>query len=114
MTLEDRPYLREIQLNRDDIENFEDYPFCIPAVKKMESLEFHPEVIFGVGENGTGKSTLVEAIAVATGSGGTHAGLQLGKLLNKSDIEIISINVCDDAEFFRNRIYDIIKSGRTC
>jgi D-cysteine desulfhydrase len=51
----------------------------------------------------------IDAIAVPTGSGGTHAGLYLGKLLNKSDIDIISINVCDDAEFFRDKIYGIMK-----
>lgn len=74
MSLEDKPYLREIQLKRDDIESFGAYPFCIPAVKELYSLEFHPDVTFFVGENGTGKSTLVEACAVAQGfnpEGGT-------------------------------------------
>lgn len=52
----------------------------------------------------------LDAVAVATGSGGTHAGLLIGKILTKSDIEIFSINVCDDAEFFRNKIYMIIKN----
>jgi D-cysteine desulfhydrase len=52
----------------------------------------------------------LDAVAVATGSGGTHAGLLIGKILSKSDLEIISINVCDDAEFFRNKIYTIISN----
>lgn len=55
------------------------------------------------------KNIPIDAIAVSTGSGGTHAGLLLGKLLKNSDIDIISINVCDDAEFFKDRIYGIIK-----
>ncbi len=74
MNFEDRPYLREIQLKRDDINSFEDYPFSIPAVKELDYLEFHPDVTFFVGENGTGKSTLVEAIAISQGfnpEGGT-------------------------------------------
>ncbi|MCP4974842.1 MAG: AAA family ATPase [Maribacter sp.] len=74
MNFEDRPYLRDIQLKRDDIEEFDEYPFCIPAVKELDHLEFHPDVTFFVGENGTGKSTLVEAIAVSQGfnpEGGT-------------------------------------------
>ncbi len=74
MNFEDRPYLRDIQLKRDDIEDFEEYPFCIPAIKELDHLEFHPDVTFFVGENGTGKSTLVEAIAVSQGfnpEGGT-------------------------------------------
>lgn len=55
------------------------------------------------------KNISIDAIAVSTGSGGTHAGLLLGKLLKNSDIDIISINVCNDAEFFKDRIYGIIK-----
>ena len=65
MNFEDRPYLREILLKRDDVDNFDVYPFCIPAIKELDFLEFHPDVTFFVGENGTGKSTLIEAIVVA-------------------------------------------------
>lgn len=46
----------------------------IEALKTMQSLEFQKNVTFFVGENGTGKSTLLEAIAVAYGfnpEGGT-------------------------------------------
>lgn len=74
MNFEDRPYLREILLKRDDVDNFDVYPFCIPAIKELDFLEFHPDVTFFVGENGTGKSTLIEAIAVSQGfnpEGGT-------------------------------------------
>ena len=51
----------------------------------------------------------IDAVAVSTGSGGTHAGLMIGKLLKNSDVDIISINVCDDAKFFQNKILRIIK-----
>ncbi|WP_271270781.1 AAA family ATPase [Aliamphritea hakodatensis] len=74
MSFEDRPYLKEVQLKRDDVGDFDVYPFCIPAVKELDVLEFHPDVTFFVGENGTGKSTLIEAIAVSQGfnaEGGT-------------------------------------------
>jgi len=50
----------------------------------------------------------VEVIAVASGSGGTHAGLLLGKMITQSEIDIISVNVCDDAAYFRNKIALII------
>lgn len=46
------------------------YPFSIPAVRylqKVDQLELKKPVTFFVGENGTGKSTLIEAIAVAMG-----------------------------------------------
>lgn len=49
------------------------YPFSIPAVRhleKMGSLTLEKPVTFFVGENGTGKSTLIEAIAVAMGFNG--------------------------------------------
>ena len=50
----------------------------LPVVQHLsarKSLEFHAPVTFLVGENGTGKSTLLEAIAVAAGfnaEGGTR------------------------------------------
>lgn len=65
MNFEAKPYLRSIQLKRNEIEDFDEYPFCIPAVRELDYLEFHSDVTFFVGENGTGKSTLVEAIAVS-------------------------------------------------
>lgn len=39
------------------------YPFTIPAIRDLQSLEFRSNVTFFVGENGSGKSTLLEAIA---------------------------------------------------
>jgi predicted ATPase len=69
-----KPYLKEISLKRDLVEDFHAYPFCIPGVRKLKTLKFHPDVTFFVGENGSGKSTLIEAIAVGLGfnpEGGT-------------------------------------------
>jgi len=53
--LEHKPYLREIKLRRADIEDFNIYPFGISGIKGLDSLQFHPDVTFFVGENGTGK-----------------------------------------------------------
>ena len=53
------------------------YPGCLPVVRNlygMGGLSFSSPVTFLVGENGIGKSTLIEAIAVALGfnpEGGT-------------------------------------------
>jgi len=60
-------FLRAIRLNRDEVADWKQYPFAIPAVRKLKRLEFHPAVTFFVGENGSGKSTLLEAIAVRSG-----------------------------------------------
>ncbi|GAB3911548.1 AAA family ATPase [Mucilaginibacter boryungensis] len=43
------------------------YPFNLPFFKTRYELDIHPQVTFLIGENGTGKSTLLEAIAVASG-----------------------------------------------
>ena len=69
-----RGYVRSVQLRRDTVESFEEYPFSIPAVRELDELALNPKVTFLVGDNGTGKSTLIEAIAVAAGfnaEGGT-------------------------------------------
>jgi predicted ATPase len=54
-------------LKRDQVRSFDRYPFSIPAIRDLYTLELHPKVTFLVGENGVGKSTLIEAIAVAAG-----------------------------------------------
>ena len=54
------------------------YVFELPVIKTLDRLgqiKFNKKVTFLVGENGTGKSTLLEAIAVASGfnaEGGTR------------------------------------------
>jgi len=62
-----KPYLRSVSLNREKIAGAAAYPFSIPAVRTLQTLTLHSDVTFLVGENGTGKSTLLEAIAVAWG-----------------------------------------------
>lgn len=67
-------YIRSLSLNRKIIDSFDDYPFNLPAISNLSTLDFHPRVTFIVGENGAGKSTILEAIAVACGfnpEGGT-------------------------------------------
>ena len=43
------------------------FPFDLPVVKEFPELAFESEVTFFVGENGSGKSTILEAIACGIG-----------------------------------------------
>src|SRR5215217_462220 len=44
------------------------YPFDLPVVRTLDEIEFRSPVTFFVGENGSGKSTILEAIAAGAGS----------------------------------------------
>lgn len=67
-------YVSRVSLRRDQVDSFDRYPFYLPAVRSLDSIELHPKITYFVGENGSGKSTLLEAIAVSLGfnaEGGT-------------------------------------------
>lgn len=49
-----------------------------------------------------------DAIVVAVGSGGTYAGLFLAHKAMNHTAQIYGVNVCDDENYFKNRIYDIL------
>jgi len=61
--------LKKISLLRPRVADWSKYPFNIPAIASLESIEINSRVCFFVGENGTGKSTLLEAIASHYGFG---------------------------------------------
>jgi predicted ATPase len=63
----DGAFVRSVVLKRDEVEDFDAYPFSIPAIRALDELRIDPHVTLFAGENGSGKSTLVEAIAVAAG-----------------------------------------------
>jgi predicted ATPase len=42
------------------------YPFAVPTIKNLESLEFSTPITFLVGENGSGKSSFLESLATAS------------------------------------------------
>jgi predicted ATPase len=62
------PYLRRVWLDSSRIADCEAYPFCLPLFSKGDfDLDFDRAVTIIVGENGTGKSTLLEGIATLAG-----------------------------------------------
>lgn len=87
-------FIKEIKYKYKSDEH--QYWHDIPAVKQLDHFEFEKPVTIFVGENGSGKSTIVEAIAVNFGmnpeGGGrnfnfstraTHAGLHDELVLSK-------------------------------
>jgi predicted ATPase len=62
-----KPYLRSVHLKEGFDAN--SYPFTIQSVAHIDNLQFHEDVTFFVGENGSGKSTILEGIAMAMGFG---------------------------------------------
>ena len=63
-TWDARNFLVRATLRREKVPSFADFPFSIPAIGGLDTVEFDHPVTFFVGENGSGKSTLLEAIAV--------------------------------------------------
>lgn len=59
----------------DEVEDRSSFPFTVPSIAGTDSLDLATPVTFFVGENGSGKSTFLEAIAIAAGinpEGGTR------------------------------------------
>jgi len=61
-------HLRTVELRRLGEQTRPDYPFSVPAIAGLTEIEFTTPVTFLVGENGSGKSTFMEALAVAARS----------------------------------------------
>ena len=65
----DGPLLDKVKVSFADTINFKNYPFSLNIIKNLKEIEFPQQVTFFVGENGTGKSTILEAIANKAGFG---------------------------------------------
>jgi predicted ATPase len=61
------PYLRRVWLESERVTDPAAYPFCLPFLQNDFELGFDRAVTIIVGENGMGKSTLLEGIAVLAG-----------------------------------------------
>ncbi len=55
-------YLKRISLVSERVPTFSDFPYSLPFVRGLD-LRFKNAVTYFVGENGSGKSTVLEAIA---------------------------------------------------
>jgi predicted ATPase len=61
--------LKKITLLRERVEDWSTYPFSVPTIASLPEIALNSRVVFFAGENGTGKSTLLEAVAAHYGFG---------------------------------------------
>jgi predicted ATPase len=104
----DTQYIREVYLKKDQISSYDHFPFTLPIIRNLEELIFHPNVTYIIGENGMGKSTLLEGIAIALGfnpEGGT-LNFHFSNYDSHSNLDhylrlVKGVNRAEDSFFFR-------------
>ena len=83
------PFLQRIFLRSDVVLPLDSFPGTLPFVQNLDLRFTHP-VTFFVGENGSGKSTVMEAIAVVCGlppgGGGRNELADLSAPRNQSEL----------------------------
>jgi predicted ATPase len=82
------PYLKRLWLDPSRVDDREAYPFCLPFLHDEFSLSFDRAITIIVGENGTGKSTLLEGIAALSGYDGAGGGKGYRPVDHSSAIEV--------------------------
>ena len=63
------PFLDQVKISFAESTDFAKFPFSLEIIKSLKTIKFPNKVTFFVGENGTGKSTILEAIALNAGFG---------------------------------------------
>ena len=61
------PYLKRVWLDPSRVSDPAAYPFCLPFLQREFDLAFDQAITIIVGENGSGKSTVLEGIAAMAG-----------------------------------------------
>jgi len=87
------PYLKRIWLDPSRITNREAYPFCLPVLRDDFELSFDRAITIIVGENGTGKSTLLEGIAALAGYDEAGGGKGYMPVDHSNAIEVMGGNL---------------------
>jgi predicted ATPase len=83
------PYLRRIWLDPSRIDDRAAYPFCLPFLQDEFELSFDRPITIIVGENGTGKSTFLEGIAVLAGYDEAGGGKGYRPVDHSSALEVM-------------------------
>lgn len=83
-------FINSITIDRPEGQIGERFPFSVPSIRSIDSIELHPKVTFFVGENGSGKSTLLEAIADKLGFSLQGGGRNKNPMLDGYQTELAS------------------------
>lgn len=108
MNLDNKLFVTKVTLEREKIQDFNDYPFNIELIKNFEELELTSPVTFLVGENGVGKSTFIEGLAISLGlnsEGGTQNFMFSTRQTHSILHEFLKVNnfqrICETKFFLR-------------
>ena len=83
------PYLKRVWLDPSGIADRAAYPFCLPFLQDDFELSFDRSITIIVGENGTGKSTFQEGIAVLAGFDEAGGGKGYKPVDHSSALEVM-------------------------
>ena len=73
--MRDKRYINELVFLRERVTDWNEYPYNVPCIQKLTNIRFTSPVTFLFGDNGTGKTTILESIAMLCGlniEGGSH------------------------------------------
>jgi predicted ATPase len=78
------PYLRLVRLDQSLVRDVAVYPYCLPFLRGGFEIEFEKPITIIIGENGTGKSTVLEGIAALAGYDGNRPLSSYAGILRRS------------------------------
>ena len=89
------PYLKRLWIDPARVPDREAYPFSLPFLADDFELRFERAVTIVVGENGTGKSTLLEGIAALAGYDGAGGGKGYRTVDHSDALEVMGGELSD-------------------
>jgi predicted ATPase len=109
---QDSQYIKSVSLKKERIASYDPFPLNLPVIRNFQEIRFHPNVTYIIGENGMGKSTLLEGIAIALGfnpEGGT-LNFNFSSYNSHSNLDeylrlVKGVNRAKDSFFFRAETY---------
>ena len=89
------PYLKRVWIDAARVPDREAYPFRLPFLADDFELRFERAITIVVGENGTGKSTLLEGIAALAGYDGAGGGKGYRTVDHSDALEVMGGELSD-------------------